>query len=147
MTSDAPFESSVGFLLSQLGVLAARSWMAVLAEHDLTPHHHAVLLTLHATGPLGVTALAQVVLVDPRNMGPIMAALEERGLIQRGDDPGDRRRRVIALTTAGTKAATKLAAATSALEDDLLAPLNFGERNAIRKHLRVLWQHARSAST
>ncbi|MFT4217011.1 MAG: MarR family transcriptional regulator [Micropruina sp.] len=144
MPAEASFESSVGFLLSQLGVLATRSWVGVLAERDLTPHHHRILLTLHTAGPLGATALADIVLIDPRNMGPVVAPLERRGLIQRGDDPADRRRRVISLTPAGTEAAAELAAATSRIEDELLAPLTPDERDALRSHLRLLWQKAKA---
>lgn len=147
MSTDASFQSSVGFLLSQLGVLATRSWIDVLAERDLTPHHHAILLTLHMAGRLGVTALADATLVDPRNMGPVLAPLEQRGLVERGDDPADRRRRLIALSPAGTKVAVELASATGAIEDDLLAPLTPDERTALRGNLLVLWNHARSAAT
>jgi hypothetical protein len=46
MPPDASFESSVGFLRSQLGVLATRSWADVLAERDPTPHHLAIALTI-----------------------------------------------------------------------------------------------------
>lgn len=147
MSTDASFQSSVGFLLSQLGVLATRSWIDVLAERDLTAHHHAILLTLHTAGPLGATALADAALVDPRNMGPVLAPLERRGLVERGDDPADRRRRLIALTPAGTKTATELASATGTIEDNLLAPLTLGQRKALRGHLLVLWQHAKRATT
>jgi hypothetical protein len=43
MPPDASFESSVGFLRSQLGVLATRSWAD---ERDPTPHHLAIALTI-----------------------------------------------------------------------------------------------------
>ncbi len=145
MPADASFESSVGFLLSQLGVIATRSWTEVLVERGLTPHHHAILLTLHATGPLGVTALADIVLVDPRNMGPVVAPLEQRALIERADDPADRRRRVLSLSSEGVKAAAELATATGRIEDELLAPLGSSERDELRSYLRTLWLHAKQA--
>mgnify|MGYP000439210263 CR=1 FL=1 len=143
MPADAPFQSSAGFLLSQLGVLATRSWIDVLASRDLTAHHHAILLTLHAGGPLGATALADATLVDPRNLGPVLAPLEQRGLVERRADPDDRRRRLIALTADGVDTATELAAATGTIEDDLLAPLTPRERQALRGHLFALWRHAK----
>lgn len=142
MTTSASFESSIGFLLSQLGTLATRAWTDVLSERDLTPHHHAVLLTLHASGPLGVTALAAVVLVDPRNMGPVLAPLERRGLLLRRGDPDDRRRRHLVLSAKGRRTAAELAAATARIEDELLAALAPGEREALRCILRTLWQRA-----
>jgi DNA-binding MarR family transcriptional regulator len=146
MPKDAAFESSVGFLLSQLGVIATRSWIAVLNQHDLTPHHHAILLTLHAAGPLSVTALADAALVDPRNFGPVLAPLEQRDLIERRDDPSDRRRRLIALSPAGTRAAVELASATGKIEDELLVALSPNQRDALRRYLLALWHHARPTS-
>lgn len=145
MRTAASFESSIGFLLSQLGVLATRAWTEVLAERGLTPHHHAVLLTLQSTGPLGVTALARIVLIDPRNMGPVIAPLELRGLLVRDAVVRDRRRRVIALSPAGARAAAELAAATGRIEDELLSPLPDAERAALRSHLHTLWLHAKGA--
>ncbi|WP_195907831.1 MarR family winged helix-turn-helix transcriptional regulator [Microbacterium gorillae] len=144
MPTDVPFQTSTGFLISQLGVLATRSWMDVLAQRDLTPHHHAILLTLLAAGPMGATALADATLVDPRNMGPVLTPLERRGLISRSDDPTDRRRRTVELTDSGVAAAKELAVAAGSIEEDLLAPLDTTQRDALRRHLLLLWQHARS---
>ncbi len=121
--------------------------MDVLAERDFTPHHHAILLTLHATGSLTVTALADATLVDPRNMGPVLAPLEHRGLVQRGDDPADRRRRIVSLSPAGAKAAAELASATGAIEDVLLSALTPAERDTLGAHLLVLWRHAKDSIT
>lgn len=141
MASPPPFESSIGFLLSQLGVISTRSWLATLATRNLTPHHHAVLLTLHFNGPASITALSQVLLVDPRNMGPVLAPLEERGLVTRDNDAADRRKRIVSLTSAGSLAAGELAAATHEIENEILTPLTVLQRDALRSYLLALWQH------
>lgn len=138
------FTSSAGFLLSQLGVLSGRSWATALAERGLSPHQHAILLTLDSAGPLTLTTLADAALVDPRNMGPVLNPLDQRGLIERRDDPADRRRRLIALTRPGAALAAELASATAALEDDLLAPLDATRRAELHELLLVLWRHAKS---
>lgn len=143
VTTDEPFQESIGFLLSQVGVLATRAWLDVLAARGLTPHHHAILLTLDAAGAQGVTDLAGAALIDPRNIGPVLAPLEHRGHIVRGDDPADRRRRVITLTATGRAVAKELRAATDRIEDDLLAPLGPDQRAVLRDQLRVLWRHAK----
>jgi DNA-binding MarR family transcriptional regulator len=134
------FETSAGFLLSRLGVAATRSWTALLAERDLTPHHHAVLLMLRQFGPLGLTDLAKAAMVDPRNMGPILDPLEQRDLIARTSHPTDRRRRTIALTPSGEVAATELATAADEIEDALLDPLTATERDRLRGLLLKLWR-------
>lgn len=145
VTSEVSFQSSSGFLLSQLGVLASRSWFELLAQRRLTPHHHSVLLTLHATGPLALTALAHATLVDARNMGAVLEPLEQRNLLQRKDDPSDRRRRLVTLTPAGTSIAAELAGAAGAIEDELLAPLDASQREILRQHLLTLWMHAKNS--
>jgi DNA-binding MarR family transcriptional regulator len=137
----ASFFGSTGFLLSQLGVMATRTWSALLVERDLTPHHHAVLLTLQELGPLSLTGLARAVLVDPRNMGAVLDPLEQRGLLSRGSDPADRRRRTIDLTPQGAAMANELAAATAAIEDELLRPLPPAHREQFQGHLQALWKH------
>jgi DNA-binding MarR family transcriptional regulator len=134
------FETSTGFLLSQLGVAATRSWTALLAERDLTPHHHAVLLMLRQFGPLGLTELAQAAQIDPRNMGPILDPLERRGIVARTSHPTDRRRRPIALTPAGEAAAGELATAAAEIEAALLEPLTASERDRLRGLLLKLWR-------
>lgn len=135
------FESSIGFLLSQLGVRATRSWTAVLAERNLSPHQHAVLLALYQFGPLGLTELATLALVDPRNMGPVLGPLEAHSLIDRNPHPTDRRRTSIELTSAGRKVAAELAIATKTIENELLAPLDARQRKDLQNHLLLLWQN------
>ncbi len=144
MTATASFQSSTGFLLSQLGVLATRSWTALLVERDLTSHQHAILLTLREQAPVTLTALAVATLVDARNLGPVLEPLERRGLIARADDPADRRRRLIALTATGEQVAAELAAAALAIEDDLLRPLRADDREVLRQHLLTLWRNAKA---
>jgi DNA-binding MarR family transcriptional regulator len=133
------FESSTGFLLSQLGVRATRSWTAMLARFDLTPHHHAILLVLRHSGPLGLGRLAAIVSVDPRNMGPVLDPLEGRGAIERIADPSDRRRRAVALTPEGSRLAGELAAAADEIEAEFLSALSPAKREELRGLLLQLW--------
>lgn len=135
------FETSIGFLLSRLGVAATRSWTAVLTERELSPHQHAVLLGLRRFGPVGLTELAGIVLVDARNLGPVLEPLEQRGFLVRLDHPTDRRRRTVNLTSAGEDAAAELAAATDAIEDELLEPLGVKDRDSLRGLLLAVWTH------
>jgi DNA-binding MarR family transcriptional regulator len=133
------FETSIGFLLSQLGVAAKRSWMDLLARHEFTPHQYAVLLMLRQFRSLGLTELARAAFVDPRNMGPILDPLETRRLIAREDHPTDRRRRTLALTRVGERVAAELAAAAASIEDDFLQPLDAHDREQLRTLLLTLW--------
>jgi len=134
----AGFEAGTGFLLARLGSLAERSWVAMLREHNLTAHQHGVLLALREHAPLAQQDLARMIAVDPRNVVPIVDGLVGKGLIDRGMDPADRRRRVLTLTDTGTAAAAALAAAAAGIEDDFLAGLTPSDRRELGRILRDL---------
>ena len=58
-----------------------------------------------AEGPLSLSQLADAVQVDAPYATLIVDTLEQRGLVERRPDPADRRRKLVALTPAGTAAA------------------------------------------
>lgn len=60
-----------------------------------------------AEGPLSLSALAEAVSVDAPYATLIVDNLEERNLVQRGPDPADRRRKLVALTPEGRQAAQR----------------------------------------
>ena len=72
---------------------------------DLTPSQTAVLTRLWKEGASSASALAGAERVRPQSMATIVAALEQRGLIERTPDPEDGRRQVISLTKAGRRRA------------------------------------------
>ena len=134
------FESSIGFLLSKLGVRATRSWTAMLSDLGLTPSAHAVLLTLRERGSLPLTELSAAIGTDPRNMGPVLDAIHP--LIQRGMSPNDRRQRTVALSALGRRIADKLADAAAGIEADFLQALDDREKQTLQRLLQKL--HARN---
>ncbi|HEX6500478.1 MAG TPA: MarR family transcriptional regulator [Micromonosporaceae bacterium] len=68
---------------------------------DLTPSQASVLLRLYKSGPASASGLAVAEGVRPQSMAATLAALDQRGLIQRAPDPEDGRRQVVTLTAAG----------------------------------------------
>ena len=72
---------------------------------DLAPREYGVLYAL-ASAPAGlrITELLDDVLLTQPGMSRLIARLEERGLVERTDDPGDRRACRIRLTKAGAAA-------------------------------------------
>ena len=59
-------------------------------------------------GPLSLSGLAEAVSVDPPYATLIVDTLEKRGLVERRPDPGDRRRKLVALTPEGKEAAHRV---------------------------------------
>ena len=74
-------------------------------DDDLTPSQTAVLTRLWKEGPSSARALAGAERVHPQSMAAIVAALEQRGLIERTPDPEDGRRQVVSLTDEGRRRA------------------------------------------
>jgi DNA-binding MarR family transcriptional regulator len=74
-------------------------------DDDLTPSQTAVLTRLWKEGASSASALAGAEGVRPQSMATIVAALEQRGLIERAPDPEDGRRQVVSLTAKGRRRA------------------------------------------
>jgi len=101
---------------------AARVWVAIreLVGHHPTKERMRAALDLGrgsgrvkslmwlAKGPMSLSALAEAVGVDAPYATLIVDNLEERGLVARRPDPADRRRKLVTLTPAGSKAIEKL---------------------------------------
>ncbi|MCV7409774.1 MarR family transcriptional regulator [Mycobacterium florentinum] len=74
-------------------------------RNDLTPSQTAVLTRFWKEGASSASALAGAERVRPQSMATILAALRQRGLIERAPDPEDGRRQVVSLTEAGRQRA------------------------------------------
>ncbi|MGI8577958.1 MAG: MarR family winged helix-turn-helix transcriptional regulator [Nocardioidaceae bacterium] len=101
----------------------------MLVQHDLTPHHYAVLLTLDSVGATSQQQLSRLVGVDPRNAVPLLDSLEARRLIERTPDPVDRRRHSVSLTATGRATLKELRNTADEVEHNMLrtsaAPIAF----------------------
>lgn len=93
-------------------VAAARELMVVFSRlrrrlrevaptQGLTPSQTSVLIRLGRDGAATASGLAAAERVRPQSMAATLAALAERGLVQRHPDPDDGRRHVVTLTDTG----------------------------------------------
>jgi DNA-binding MarR family transcriptional regulator len=72
-------------------------------EGELTLAESSALSRLERSGPATSSDLARVERISPQSMGVTVAALLERGLVERSRDPGDGRRIVLSITEAGLR--------------------------------------------
>ena len=76
--------------------------------------------------------------VDRTTMVALIDDLQLKGLVQRRQDPDDRRKNVVELTDAGRSAVRQAAEAVEQAERDFLGPLSAAEAAQFKKMLRVL---------
>ncbi|MGE7439746.1 MarR family winged helix-turn-helix transcriptional regulator [Kitasatospora sp. NPDC001175] len=72
---------------------------AAATTHELTPLQAKALLA--AEEPVPMRRIADRLHAEPSNVTPIIDRLESRDLVERTPDPGDRRVKLVAATTAG----------------------------------------------
>jgi len=95
-------------LALKLWVVLSRAHAAVtehvradISRHDLTQTEFAILEVLYHRGPLLLGEVQRRILVSSGGITYLVDRLEQRGLVERRDCPGDRRARYAALTAEG----------------------------------------------
>ena len=92
-------------------ISTSRQRQRVLAELDLTPNDSRALHTLDPREGRTMRSLADAWGCDASNATWIVDRLEARDLVERREQPGDRRVKLVVLTSAGVKTRDRLKAA------------------------------------
>jgi DNA-binding MarR family transcriptional regulator len=93
-------EADVMELIQTLGLLVRRV-RAAAASHELSMTESAVMARLDKDGPVTTADLARAESMKPQSMRATIAALEERGFVERTPHPTDGRQVNIELTAEG----------------------------------------------
>ncbi|HEX4622381.1 MAG TPA: MarR family transcriptional regulator [Myxococcaceae bacterium] len=126
---------SPSFLLAQVGAHAAAKFAERLASTGLTPAH-AGILRIIANGPgTSQRALASTLGMLPSRLVTLVDELETKGLIERRDNPDDRRLHALHLTERGGKAMMEIGRVARAHGEALCAALKPAEREQLSELL------------
>ena len=118
--------------------LAVRSHLDnLLRPAGLTALQYTALTVLERHPDMSAAQLARNSFVTAQSMADMITALEGRGLIERHRDQTDRRRLVVALTSAGRELLDDYRDQVAALEERMLAGLNSGETSQLRRSLHA----------
>jgi DNA-binding MarR family transcriptional regulator len=132
---------STSFLLKRVG-FSVRDWaVAAFEPTGLTPQHHAVLSLLDEGACAAQGAIADALGYDRSLLVGLLDDLEERGLVERRRDPLDRRRHRVEVTPAGKEALDEMRTLVKRVDEDVLAPLDAGERRTLNDLLRRVAAH------
>ncbi|TMK75257.1 MAG: MarR family transcriptional regulator [Actinobacteria bacterium] len=133
-----PLASAPGFLLSWNGRRTATMFAQALEPLGLRPPHFGVMRLIATEPGLTQQELAERSLIDPSSMVAVVDELEELGYAERQSHDGDRRKHDIHLTADGERMLERAQAAAMETAKEILAPLDSGEVQELRRLLRKI---------
>jgi DNA-binding MarR family transcriptional regulator len=111
---------------------------SALAPFGISGRELAVLIAIDDRAPLSQQEVARRLGVDRTTMVALIDDLENKGLVQRHQDPGDRRKNVVILTEAGHVTLRRAGAASEEAGRRFLAPLPGAGAAAFTEALRAV---------
>jgi DNA-binding MarR family transcriptional regulator len=112
-----------------------------LKPYNLTPMQFTIMATLGRTSGLSSAELSRRFNVTPQTMGEMVANLERRALVERGQDQANRRALKLSLTQAGRRLVQACDAEMKKLEAGLVEGLSPRQREELRSTLDALHDH------
>lgn len=108
-----------------------------LAGMSLAPRHLSLFAYLLFDGPLGVNDLADRLEVTPATVSLMVGELSRKGILERREDPADRRRAIVTLSDAHRPAIDAWLARSARAWQEALAPLTDAERALFIRTLKT----------
>ena len=128
----------LGELLMRASRAQRRRWRDVLAPWDLSPHQARALAVVCERDGVRLSDLAEALRIAPRSATEVADGLQERGLVERTPDPGDRRAVILRPTDEGRRIRGEIGAARAADSSELFARLTPEDRDTLARILRTL---------
>jgi DNA-binding MarR family transcriptional regulator len=107
-------------------------------ETAASPTQLSALATIERDGPLTLGALAAVERVQPPTITAAVGRLEQRGLVARRTDPGDRRVARVEVTPQGRRLLDQSRSRKNAYLEGKLAALSSDERDTLERAAAIL---------
>jgi len=120
--------TDIAFLVAQLGAYAADRFGERTAALDFTRPQAGLLRLISREPGQSQQAIARRLGTPPSRLVALVDGLEQRGLIERRRNPGDRRNYALHPTAAGEQAMAALSQASLEHEQAISAPLTEAER-------------------
>jgi len=138
----ARLTSKPTWLLSPVAMHGHRLLTDGLAPASSRGYHYRLLAALEEFGPASQARLGGRAGVDRSDVVAALNDLAARGMVERTQDPTDRRRNIVTITPAGRAHLRRLDRLLAGVQDELLAPLSPAERTELVRLLtRVLEHH------
>ncbi|RWA61005.1 MarR family transcriptional regulator [Mesorhizobium sp.] len=132
-------DAQIGYNLRRASALALNDFAFEMAEAELRPVTYAMLALIDERPGIRAAGLCRLLAMKSANMAPLLAELEERGLIERDDHAKDRRVQELRLTEAAKAAMPAWRRQVRLHEDRFLHRLTSKERATLLRLLRLIW--------
>ena len=123
------------YLVKQVELAVRARLDEALRPFPVTTLQYTALTVLERRSDLSTAELARNAFVTDQSAADMVRALEERGLVLRVPDPGDRRRRVLRLTDAARELLDQVRDEVDEIEARMLSPLSPDEAEALHRYL------------
>jgi DNA-binding MarR family transcriptional regulator len=130
--------AALGDLVMRVARTQRRRWREALAPWDLSPHQARALRVVCSGDGVRLSELAEALHIAPRSATEVADGLQERGLVERAADPGDRRAVVLRPTEAGRRVQHEVEDARAADSQELFGRLPPADRTELARILQDL---------
>ena len=126
------------YLLNQVSSAVRLRLERALREFELTATQYTVMSRVKGREILSSARLARAHHVSPQTMNELIANLVARGLLQRKEDPDNRRVLLVSLTDVGRELLDACDRKVDVLENEFFASFNTADHGMFRKLLEIL---------
>jgi DNA-binding MarR family transcriptional regulator len=127
---------AASFLLAQVGAHGAARFGERLRPLDLSPAHAGILRMIRGSAALSQQQLAAALKIHPSRLVALVDELESKGLVERRENPDDRRTYALALTPKGEKVLGEIGRIARQHNDELCAALGEKDREQLARLLQ-----------
>ena len=132
--SDESLSEALGAVVRQLREKSVET----LAPWDITPAHLRALRVLNRHGTMRLSAISDHLHIAPRTATEVVDALEDRDLVRRLADPGDRRATLVEVTEHGAEVLAEIRATRGPEAGRVFARLSPADRAELASILSKL---------
>lgn len=122
----------INFLLSKAQQSVYQHFKTKLAEYDVTPVQYGILACLWQQNGQAPSQIAANLNLDSSTITGILDRMENKGLLKRTPDPGDRRALKVVLTEAGSALQEPIDKIISEANEEVMEGLSLSERETLK---------------